>query len=554
MNPQSLLQNKAALIGIIATVIVVIVLAIFMSSSGSSKKEESVKSPLIKEPAVLIQTDSIGKVLEIQALLAKEGITVRRGGKGTKIDLILSPEDKITEAQRDNAIIHIVKSGLMDRNVGLEVFDKGDFTSSREDKRIRLSRAINGELARLIKKLPNINDASVFVSIPKDTIFTGMQRPATATIQLVVDSTADRLDRNIIKSVINLIMGSIDDLQAENISITDTNGNVYSSVEDVSANMLDMQEEKDTYMKRKINAQLDRLLGKGNYVVTVSTYLREIPEETAKITYNPQDSTVGNKQKFTEDLGDRSQDRSKMSNAVSSFLPGGLPTPESSQNRNYARNAEEYSYKVGQTQTTEVKKPGILEEISIAVTVNQGSLPADMTLEKLKELIARTANPKASAKNVEIAFADSINPYLATERPVQRPEPENSGNPWWTVAALLGGGLILGLAFIGGRTKDAASKQQREIDNLLERTINQEKALQDAYQKTNQLQNAQQQMYQTLTTTQQQPQLYQQQLQHQQAAIPDLKGTIQDIQENIEEDVDEREFATTLKSWIETSN
>ena len=547
MNPQSLLQNRPALIGIIAGIIIVIVLVVVMSSSKGSKESEAISSPIIKEEVPILTTDSVGKALEIQALLAKEKISVRKGGKGSKIELVLSPKDKITEDQKDMAIIHIVKSGLMDKNVGLEVFDKGDFTSSREDKRIRLSRAINGELARLIKKLPKINDASVFVSIPKDTIFTAMQQPTTATVQLVVDSAEDKLDRNIIKSVINLIMGSVDDIEAENISITDTNGNVYSSVEDVSANMLDMQEEKDTYMKKKINSQLDRLLGKGNYVVTVSTYLREVPVETAKITYNPQDSTVGNKQRFTEDLGDRSHDRSKMSNAVSSFLPGGLPSPESSQNRNYARNAEEYSYKVGQTQTTEIKKPGILEEISIAVTINQGSIPADMTVEQLKELIAGTANPKATAKNVEIAFADNINPYLANERPVQKPEPENSGNPWWTVAALLAGGLVLGLAFIGGRTKDTASKQQREIDNLIERTVNQEKALQDAYQKTNQLQNMQQQMYQNLTTASQQQQ-------QPQAAIPDLSKTIQDIQENIEEDIDEKEFATTLKSWIETSN
>ncbi|MEI8389886.1 MAG: flagellar M-ring protein FliF C-terminal domain-containing protein [bacterium] len=544
MDPKALLQNRPALIGIIATIIIVIVLVVVMSSSKGTKDEAEV-SPRIKEPIKLLTTSDAGKSLEIQSLLAQKRITVREAGKGSKIELWLYPEDNITEENRDDAITSIVRSGLIDKNVGLEVFDKGDFTSSREDKRIRLSRAINGELARLIKRLPNIKDASVFVSIPKDTIFTSMQQPTTATIQLVVDPVADKLDRNIIKSVINLIMGSVDDLKSENISITDTNGNVYSSVEDTSSNMLDIQEEKDNYMKKKINAQLDRLLGKGNYVVTVSTYLREVPLETAKITYNPQDSSVGNKQKFTEDLGDRSHDRSKMSSAVSSFLPGGLPSPESSQNRNYARNAEEYSYKVGQTQTTEIKRPGILEEISIAVTINQGSMPTDMNAAQLKELIARTANPKASAQNVEIAFADNINPYLANERPVQKPEPENSGNPWWTVAALLAGGLIIGLAFIGGKTKDASSKQQRELDNLLERTINQEKALQEAHQKTNQLQNMQQQMYQTLSTNQQQ---------QPQAAIPDLNNTIQDIQDNIEENLDEKEFVTTLKSWIESSD
>lgn len=545
MDPKALLQNRPALIGIIAAVLLVIILAVFMVSSRGSSKDEAQKSPVIKEDVPLLTTDSVGKSLEIEALLAQKGISVRKNEKGSKIQLILSHEDKITETQKDWAIINVVKSGLMDKNVGLEVFDKGDFTSSREDKRIRLSRAVNGELARLIKKLPKINDASVFVSIPKDTIFTSMQQPTTATIQLVVDPTEDKLDRNIVKSVTNLVMGSVPDITADNISITDTNGNVYSSVEDASANMLDMQEEKDSYMKKKVNAQLDRLLGKGNYVVTVSTYLREVPLETSKITYNPHDSSIGNKQRFTEDLGDRSRDVNKISNAVSSYLPGGLPSPQSSQNRSYTRNAEEYNYKVGQEQTTEIKKPGILEEISIAVTVNQGSMPPDMTVDQLKELIARTANPKATAKNVEIAFADNLNPYLASERPVQKPEPESSGNPWWTVAALLGGGLILGLAFIAGRNKDTSNKQQREIDSLLERTVKQEKALQDAYQKTSQLQNMQQQMYQTIATNQQQ---------QIQPAIPDITGTLNDIQENIEEDIDDKEFATTLKSWIESSN
>lgn len=549
-SPQAgILQNRNAVIAIAAAAVVLIIVVIIAvaSGAGGSKEEAKAKIP-IKEEVTIFTTDNEGKVLEIEALLAKESIKVRRGGKGTKIQIMLSPKDGVTEDDKDRAIISIVKSGIADKNAGLEMFDKGDFTSSREDKRIRLSRAINGELARLIKRLPRIKDASVFVSIPKDTIFTAMKQPTTATVQLIVDPTEDKLEKNIIKTITNLLMGSIDDILAENISITDTNGNVYSSVEDVSANMLDMMEEKDSYMKKKVDTQLDRLLGKGNYIVTVSTYLREVPLETAKLSYNPGDSTVGNKQRFTENLGDNSHDKSKLSNAVSTYLPGGLPVPESRQNRNYSRNAEEYSYKVGQEQTTEIRKPGMLEEISIAVTVNKGAMPGDMNIEQLKELIAGSASPKANAKNVEIAFADNINPFLASERPVQRPEPESSGNPWWTVAALIVGGMIVGLVFISGRAKDASTKQQRELDRLLERTVQQEKALQEANQRTSQLQTAQQQMYQTLTTQQQQqPQI------QQHAAIPDISGTIQDIQNNIDNDIDEEEFATTLKSWIESA-
>ena len=306
--------------------------------------------------------------------------------------------------------------------------------------------------------------------------------------------------------------------------------------------MMKLLEDNDNYMKKKVTAQLDKLIGSGNYVVTVSTYLREAPSETAKVIYNPDESTVNNKQRFTENLGDSSQDNNKISSAVSSHLPQGLTGPESSSNRSYNREAEEYSYKVGQTQISELRKPGMLEEISIAVTISNGSLPSGITTEELKELIATAANPKANAENVQIAFSDKIRPYLNQERPVQLPQPESSGNPWWTVAAVLGAILFIGLVFISGRTKDAEKKHQKEIDSLLEMAQKQEKALEEANKRALALQEAQQKMYHQITAKQQQV-----------ISAPQPTPPVQEVNVSIEEEVDEQEFATTLKSWIESS-
>jgi flagellar biosynthesis/type III secretory pathway M-ring protein FliF/YscJ len=114
----------------------------------------------------------------------------------------------------------IVESGLYDQNVGLEVFDKGDFTSTKEDKRIRLVRAMNGELARLIKRIDGIENASVFISIPEQSMFSSMQKPVTATVQLTV-AVGQTLNMGTIKAVSNLLLGSVSGLTSENISITD---------------------------------------------------------------------------------------------------------------------------------------------------------------------------------------------------------------------------------------------------------------------------------------------------------------------------------------------
>ena len=543
MDFNALLKNRMFLL-IAAAVIVVAIIAAVLLSSGGNKEEAGDKKIGVK--VKILTTDNLGKALEIQSLLAREGIDAEREESGSKSTLTLDKDT--TMSQRDRALLTIVRSGIMDRNIGLEIFDKGDFTSSKEDKRIRLARAINGELSRLIKKIQPIEDASVFISIPEPTIFTSMQKPVTATVQVTLppasdDSTSDKLDRDKVRAITNLLMGSVQGIEAKNISITDTNGNVYSSLMSPEDDMMTMLEERDHYMKNKVISQLDRLLGKGNYVVTVSTYLRETPLEASKIVYNPRQSSVINAQRFKESLGDRSSDMNKFSSAVSSYLPSGLPTGgDSSSNRNYVRSAEEYQYGVGRMQLSEVKNPGMIEEISVAVTMDKAAIPLGMSVKDLRELIARAASPKVKANNVKIAFSDTGSPsFLSPERASQMPANEEA-NYWWIVVLAVAGLVIFVMFMVMGRSKYASIKQQEEIDTLIQRTAQQENMLKETATRAAQLQAMQEQIQASMTTSAAPP-----------AAITSLQETLADIKNNIVDTSDDRELARTLKTWIETT-
>ncbi len=178
MDFKQILQNKPLLYGIIGVVVLVLaigIMAVVMTAGGKSSAEKAklVEEKPIQEDLTLLTTDNLGKAIEIQALLAKSGIQASRALDGTKSSIILK-KGTYNQAQRDTALLTIVKSGLMDQNVGLEIFDKGDFTSTKDDKRIRLARAINGELARLIRKMDGIDNASVFISIPEQTMFSSI--------------------------------------------------------------------------------------------------------------------------------------------------------------------------------------------------------------------------------------------------------------------------------------------------------------------------------------------------------------------------------------------
>ena len=72
-------------------------------------------------------------------------------------------------------------------------------------------------------------------------------------------------------------------------------------------------------MQEKVQTQLNRLVGAGKYVATVSTFLKQAPVERFTIEYDPSRQTAVNEQTFSEGLGDQTQDVNKISNLVNKF-------------------------------------------------------------------------------------------------------------------------------------------------------------------------------------------------------------------------------------------
>ena len=554
MDFKQLLENKVLVAsiagGIILLLVIFIVCGTIAASSKANKEGIDVSKEPLKEDVDLLTTDNLGKALEIQALLAKNNIVASRLVDGTKSVLRLKKGDctpgmkKCTTEQRDRAIMVIVESGLYDQNVGLEIFDKGDFTSTKEDKKIRLVRAMNGELARLIKRIDGIQDAAVFISIPEQSMFSANQKPVTATVQLTV-AVGQTLNMSTIKAVSNLLLGSVSGLSASNISITDTNGHVYNSLVDAQSEMLERIQQNDKYMQEKVQAQLNRLIGSGKYVATVSTFLKQAPVEKFTISYDPESRTAISEQTFSEGLGDQTTDSNKNTNAVSVYLPNGLPagSSDSSQNRSYQRTARETQYGVTKVQTNEYMSPGTIEEISIAVTLEKDALPVELTLEELKDLVAHAASPKAKAENVTIAFADTLDPFMAGDKAVKAPIKATHGNPWWLAIVLLFFGLLFGHNMLTQRIKSAKEKQEEELTKLREQNEAQERQIKDLSVNAANLIKNQTQLQQGLLEQQNKP-----------AAIPvsgaEIREALRELKREFE-GADDDETGEKIRSWIE---
>ena len=543
----------------VAMLIIMLATVAHINSSGGAKSPQGqikVAEKVIKnDPVTLFTTDNPGKALEVQALLAREQIVATKVENGSKQSLILK---EYTKDQRDRALLAIVKSGLLDEHTGLEIFDKGDFTSTKDDKKIRLIRAINGELARLIRKIPPIENAQVFISIPEQTFFSQNQKPITATVQITMPS-GERLDNMKIKAISNLLLGAVHGLNADNISITDTNGTVYNSIIGASDDAIAKIEENDKYMQSKVNAQLDKLIGKGNYIATVSTFLTQAPVEKSSILYDPNQKTSVSEQHFKENLGDNNNNATSSGmNPVSVYVPNGVKTSiqtgSSSQDRQYSRTAVETQYGVSKTQINEYMQAGIIEEISVAVSIEETAIPTNMSLYELKVLIANAASPKVKPENVSIAFIESNSLILAPDKDNELPKPEESGNPWWVVGGLLAVGLMFGLSHIGKKVKNEAKKQEEELEYLRQVAASQEEQIKSVTAQASNLIAQQEQMAQNFIEQKNQYALALEQAKSMAAAAP--KSHLTDAIDELESDfnsMDENEAIEKIKNWIESA-
>ncbi|HEY9687795.1 MAG TPA: flagellar M-ring protein FliF C-terminal domain-containing protein [Coleofasciculaceae cyanobacterium] len=561
---QELLQNRNALIGI-AVVLVVVVVVIGMAVLGGGGKQEAggdpeAIKPLTEDQKEVATVASIGQAMEIQALLAQHGVRLQqKAGDGGKT--VLKFMEGATQKDRDMAILTLVQSGLMDKNVGLEAFEKGDLTASREEKRIKLIRSQQGEMARLIRKIKPIQDANVTIAIPEQTLFRSEEKPISASVQLSL-LTGQRLTRDQVRAITNLMVGSIQGLEARRVSISDTNGNTYNSVLDTGDEMNEKLSEQDEYMRQKVATQLDRLVGAGNYVVTVSTELRQAPRETLVQSFDPQGAVVSTKQSFNENLntagrgpGSGGPTSTVLPNTLSSTMLGGTP------NKDYARHGVEVAYSNSKTQWLETQPVGMLEDISIAVTIDSSHFPTTLGANELQELLAHAASPKVRPQNVTIAqsnLSNNTTPLVHTDTPAE--VKQDMTWLYWAGGAVLFCVLMIMMLsiFKGGKAPSGEDmvQTQRELQQLRDLASQQQAQLQATQQQTQMILEAQQQQMQQL------------QSQPQQAAIPqnqeapripisggsELQQTLDELREVVTgEELEDDNLDLQIKTWIESS-
>ena len=152
----------------------------------------------------------------------------------------------------------LVTEGLTPSNVDIfEGFYNRGWSTTDKEQNVRLKNLISQNLKLHLESLSDISSANVTLVLPEDELFKSDQKPVSASVILNIKSTSNLPnERKRILGIQKLILSAVEGLTAENLTISDMEGNVLNDFE----GMADMDRvsviEKQQKLRRKLEAQL----------------------------------------------------------------------------------------------------------------------------------------------------------------------------------------------------------------------------------------------------------------------------------------------------------
>ena len=169
-------------------------------------------------------------------------------------------EEQVSEAKN----ILVIKGLPSTTAKGYEIFDSASNLGVTEfDKRIRLIRALSGEMEKAIMEFDVIDYAHVEIVIPEAKLFAATQPIVTSSILVKRKNGAQITDETVF-AILELVSNSVEGLTKDNISVVDTEGRVLSS------GVVDRINEKNKVNKEtdeKFSNVIQGAVGKGKVVI-----------------------------------------------------------------------------------------------------------------------------------------------------------------------------------------------------------------------------------------------------------------------------------------------
>ena len=388
---------------------------------------------------------------------------LKEGGFSPRVNRS-SGQLEVDAANYHEARIYLASKGLPSEGAasGFEALSgSASITTSQFMEQANYAAAVEQELAKSIIRISSIKHARVHLALPKQSVFVRDRTPPKASV--VVTRFAGRnIDRDQVNAIINLVAASIPYLNATDVVVVDSLGNLLSDETResplglTSAQLAHKQRFESTYRNR-IYELLGPIYGENNVRAQVDVDLDFTEVESTFETYDP--NSTGEKTR-SEVL---SLDRTATADAEG--VPGATtnqPPAESEFELDGTATAESFS-NVGETVSSRTTRNyeldrivrtvkdanGKILRVSVAVAVNryapgeypqppEGTVPEDFEGPELAEIsegdLTRVNNLVRGVVNFDPERGDQVT-VVAT--PFDPPAALEDLMPWYENVLLL---------------------------------------------------------------------------------------------------------------------
>ena len=216
-------------------------------------------------------------------------------------DAISVPMDKVAELRLEMATAGLPQGG----GVGFEIFDTKSLGATEFEQQLNYRRALQGELARTISSLEEIQQSRVHLALPKESLFLEQQKKATASVTIKLKQ-GKSLRSSQVEGIAHLVASSVEGVSPEDVIIVDSKGNILSNVQAESkfAKMTnaqaDYQRNSEKELGGRIQSLLENVVGKGKAVVRVSTEMDFRVSEKTEEKYDPDSPVIRSVKRQTD--------------------------------------------------------------------------------------------------------------------------------------------------------------------------------------------------------------------------------------------------------------
>lgn len=297
-----------------------------------------------------------------------------------------------------SSAVHETRLGLANRGlpsqgvVGFEIFDQSKVGVTDFVQKLNYQRALQGELSRTISRLRQVRQARVHLVMPKPSILSERDKPATAAV--VVDlRPGSRLSRDEIHGIVHLVSASVEGLDPEKVTVLNEAGRILSRTSEGDTPVISgVQLEYERELERRVQSMLEEVVGPNRAVVRVAAQIDLTRGERVEERFDPTPVAWSGQGSAGGFGGSTEKTR-------------GLPEAET------MKETKSITYEVGKISERTILPGGEVKRLSVAVvldgvyqtateeknTVRRKYVPRTAEeLEKIKKLVMRAVGFNAS--------------------------------------------------------------------------------------------------------------------------------------------------------------